>query len=127
MLTKKQSQLHDLKIAAQRLQEAVDKQKDDIVRDAVIQRFEFTFELTWKTLGTVLKENGIDFKGVKSVFRDAARIGLLENPEIWFSYLEARNLTTHTYDLEIAEKVYQKAKEFSKDVKILLQKLHRST
>lgn len=123
MLTKKQSQLQDLETASQRLQDALEKEKDDIVRDAVIQRFEFTFELSWKTLITILRENGIDFKGVKSVFRDAARIGLLDNPEVWFTYLEARNLTTHTYDLEIAEKVYVKAKEFNSDLKTLILKL----
>ncbi len=123
MLTKRQAQLRDLQIAAKRLQEALDMEKDDIVRDAVIQRFEFTFELTWKTIATILRENGIDFKGVKSVFRDAARIELLQELETWFSYLEARNLTTHTYDLEVAEKVYIRAKEFSKDLKTLLPKL----
>jgi nucleotidyltransferase substrate binding protein (TIGR01987 family) len=123
MLTKKESQLQDLQTAAKRLKEALEKEKDDIVRDAVIQRFEFTFELTWKTILTVLRENDIEFRGVKTVFRDAARIGLLDDVEEWFSYLEARNLTTHTYDLEIAEKVYQKAKGFSKAIEILLPKL----
>lgn len=123
MLTKKESQLQDLQTASKRLQEALKRDKDDIVRDAVIQRFEFTFELTWKAIMTILRENDIEFRGVKTVFRDAARIGLLENVEDWFSYLEARNLTTHTYDLETAEKVYQRAKEFSKSLTTLLPKL----
>lgn len=106
-----------------RLQEALEKEKDDIVRDAVIQRFEFTFELTWKTIATILRENGIEFTGIKTVFRDAARIGIIEDIDPWFGYLEARNLTTHTYDLEIAEKVYQEAKEFANSVQALLPKL----
>lgn len=125
MLSKIQSQLQDLETAQQRLQDALEKEKDDIVRDAVIQRFEFTFELTWKSLSTFLKEDGIEFKGIKSLLRDAARIGLLDEPEVWFTYLEARNLTTHTYDLEIAEKVYIKAKQFNSDLKILLPKLKK--
>lgn len=122
-MTKKESQLEDLQKAAKRLQEALEREKDDIVRDAVIQRFEFTFELTWKTLVTILRENAMEFKGVKTVLRDAARLGLIEDIEAWFSYLEARNLTTHTYDLEVAEKVYQKAKEFSTALQTLLPKL----
>lgn len=122
-MTKKESQLQDLQTAAKRLQEALEREKDDIVRDAVIQRFGFTFELTWKTLVTILRENGMTFTGVKTVFRDAARMGLLDDPEVWFSYLEARNLTTHTYDLEVAEKVYEKAKEFSAALQPLLSKL----
>ena len=123
METKRASQLQDLQTAAKRLQEALDKKKDDIVRDAVIQRFEFTFELTWKTLLTVVRENGMEFKGVKTVLRDAAQIGLIENIDEWFSFLEARNRTTHTYDLEVAEKVYQKAKEFNAALQILLPKI----
>src|SRR5664279_2074983 len=123
MLNKKDSQLQDLQTASKLLQEALEKEKDDIVRDAVIQRFEFTFELTWKTILTVLRENGMEFIGVKTVIRDAAHIGLLNDTDSWFSFLEARNLTSHTYDLEVAEKVYQKAKEFSKALEKLLPKI----
>src|SRR5438045_1079220 len=74
MLTKKELQLKELRIAAKRLDEALEKEKDDIVRDAVIQRFEFTFELTWKLLLTINRENGMEFKGVKTVFRDEEQI-----------------------------------------------------
>lgn len=123
MQAKKQSQLQDVKIALNRLQEALDIEKDEIVRDAVIQRFEFTFELTWKLLQTILKENNIEFKGIKALFRDAAQIGVIDDPKNWFTYLNARNLTTHTYDLQIAEEVYQKAKEFSKELQKLLPKI----
>ncbi len=123
MLSKGLSQLQDLQTAAKRLQEALDREKDDIVRDAVIQRFEFTFELTWKTLSTIVRENGMEFKGVKTVLRDAARLGLIEDVEEWFLYLKARNLTTHTYDLTVAENVYQQAKAFSQALQTLLPKL----
>ena len=125
-MTKLASQLEDLQKSAQRLQEALQEQKDDIVRDAVIKRFEFTFELTWKTLQTTLQEEGMDFVGVKTVFRNAAKIGLIHTPEVWFTYLEARNLTTHSYDLEVAEKVYTTAREFSASVEELLTNLKRS-
>ncbi len=122
-MTKKESQLQDLQTAAKRLQEALAIRKDDIVRDAVIQRFEFTFELLWKLLATILQENGMEFRGIKTVFRDAARIEIINDPEEWFSYLEARNLTTHTYDLEVAEKVYQTVKKFNNSLQMLLPKL----
>lgn len=122
-MTKQASQLQNLQTAAKRLQEALEYEKNDMVRDAVIQRFEFTFELTWKIMSSILRKNGMEFRGIKTVFRDAARVGLLDDVELWFSYLDARNLTTHTYDLEVAEKVYQQAKAFSQTLQTVLPKL----
>jgi len=122
-MTKLQSQTIDLKKATQRLDEALQAEKTDLNRDATIQRFEFTFELTWKTLNNVLKENHVAVLGSKSIFREAAKLGLISSPELWFEFLESRNLTSHTYDLEIAEKVYQSAKKFHSEVLDLIKKI----
>ncbi len=48
----------------------------------------------------------------KDLFRIAARNGLIDNPQAWFQYNEARNLTSHTYDEGNAETVFRKAVEF---------------
>lgn len=107
--------------ALKSLSEALKAPKTKMNRDATIQRFEYTFELSWKFLKRYLKlNNNIDVFNLKDIFRDAGKQGLIENVEKWFEYLEARNLTSHTYDENTAEKVYEKAKEFEKAAHFLL-------
>src|SRR3989338_805484 len=103
------------------------KEKENaITRDAAIQRFEYTFELSWKVLKRYFKiNNNLEIFNVKDIFREAGKQGLIEKVEKWFEYLEARNLTSHTYDENIAEKVYTKAKEFEKAALFLCQQLKK--
>jgi nucleotidyltransferase substrate binding protein (TIGR01987 family) len=102
------------------LAEALALKKDSITRDASIQRFEFCVELAWKTAKKVM---GTASTAPKSVIREMAQSGFLDDPEEWFGFLEARNLSSHTYKEELAEKVYAVAKVFLPKGQILLQKL----
>lgn len=115
--------IKDLKKANQALKEAVALKPTRLHKDATIQRFEFTFELCWKTLQTYIRDQGLDCKSPKNCFREAARIDLMENPEEWFEYLEKRNLIAHTYSEQLADQVYQKAVSFPKEVDKLLRLL----
>lgn len=92
--------------ALKALKEALEAPETALNRDATIQRFEFSFELTWKTLKKILRAEGVDENTPKQVFRAAAQAGLIDPIQAWFEYLEARNLTSHTYDEKIARKVY---------------------
>jgi len=95
--------------SAARLIEAVRVPKSDIVRDAVIQRFEFTFETVWRALKIFLEHQGHECPGSRTVIRKAFAEGLIESPnraDAWFQMLEDRNLTTHAYDEELADKIY---------------------
>ena len=66
-------QLDELKRAISRLKEALSLPKDDIVRDAVIRRFEFTVELSWRVLQKYLRASGIsETLSPKNIFREAA-------------------------------------------------------
>ncbi|MHC4203648.1 MAG: nucleotidyltransferase substrate binding protein [Planctomycetota bacterium] len=100
----------------------------DAIRAGVIQNFEFTYELCWKFMRRWLKENA-DVEEAeyprtrKELFRLAARFGLIKEPLSWFSYSDARNLTSHTYDEDKAETVYQTAVGFSGDARYLLDRL----
>jgi nucleotidyltransferase substrate binding protein (TIGR01987 family) len=115
--------LTPLKKALRALQEALLLPKNDITRDATIQRFEYTFELTWKFLKRHLsQEAGIKEYSIKNLFRDAAQANLIDNIEAWFGYLEARNLTSHTYNEKTANETYQAAKHFAVDADKLLNK-----
>ncbi len=103
--------------------------KTVIVRDATIQRFEYTYELAIKALKRVL-EAGIDGVHVDKLdFRDlcraAAEAGLIPNPQAWFMYRDSRNSTSHAYDEELAERVYTAAVSFAKDARQLVSELER--
>lgn len=69
----------------------------------IIQAFEFTYELTWKTLKAILEKNGIDAPFPRIVFEEAYKRGMIEGNEIWKDIMQARNLTTHTYDQKLAQ------------------------
>lgn len=118
------SQVNDLTKALKRLGEALSSQKTDLNRDASIQRFEFCFELVWKIFKNVNASLGKSCASPRDCLRIAAQTELIDNPEVWFKYLEARNLASHTYNEAEAEKVYQKAKEFLPDAKKALNLVH---
>lgn len=96
------------------------EQKSDIVRDATIQRFGYTFELSWKLLKRYIEsEHNILESSIKNLFREAGKLGLIDNVEDWFSYLDARNRTSHTYNETTAEEVFVVAKKFEKSARFL--------
>ncbi len=105
-----QSLRDDLKKAMDRLHEALVLSRTDINRDATIQRFEFCFELAWKLLQTGVRYKGLEAYGPRDSIRLGAEMGLVENPDAWLAVLEARNLTTHMYDMALANLVYDQAK-----------------
>ena len=105
-MTKNPAQYEDLKKKLfGRLKEAVILPSDvTINQDATIQRFEFTFELAWKLMKTILETEGLEAISPKNVIREGATIGLIDDPQKWFGFLENRNLSVHTYKEEIAKK-----------------------
>ena len=118
-----------LKVAENKVLAAeLDNDVKDAIRAGVIQNFEFTYELCWKFMRRWLKENA-DVEEAeyprtrKELFRLAARFGLIKEPLSWFSYSDARNLTSHTYDEDKAESVYETAVGFMEDARYLLDKL----
>lgn len=80
---------------------------NQLEREGVIQRFEYTFELAWNTLKDRLEYDGIAFQSVtpRSVIRQAFQSGLIGNGETWLDMLTDRNLSSHTYDAARIEAV----------------------
>jgi nucleotidyltransferase substrate binding protein (TIGR01987 family) len=98
------------KRALETLQEIMDEPYSVIIRDAAIQRFEYTFEATWKLIKEYLFEmEGIICNSPKSCFREAFKIGLVnENESMQTLYMtDDRNMTTHTYHEDVAEEIYK--------------------
>jgi nucleotidyltransferase substrate binding protein (TIGR01987 family) len=71
---------------------------DDLSKEGLVQRFEYTFELAWKTLKDYLESEGIISQSPREVLKQSFHVNVLNNGEIWIDMLEKRNLLAHTYD-----------------------------
>lgn len=120
-MRKESIQLGPLNQALASLEKAMAQPKDEFTRDSVIQRFEYTLELAWKTMKRCLEASGLpDPISPKGTVREAARAGWILDPELWIRFIEDRNLTSHTYQESIAEKVYSTALLLPAEVKKIL-------
>ena len=85
---------------------AEQRELSDLEAQGLIQGFEYTHELAWKTLKNFLEAQGtLNLYGSRDTTREAFRNGLIENGEVWMDMVDKRNLTSHTYDEEIAAQV----------------------
>ena len=73
----------------------------DLEKEGLIQRFEYTFELAWKTLKNYLESQNVEAKFPREVIKKGFQYEIIEDGEIWMDMLEKRNLMAHTYDEEI--------------------------
>ena len=75
----------------------------DLEEQGLIQAFEFTHELAWNVLKDYLEAQGLgDIIGSKNATRQAFKNGLLTDGGVWMDMIQARNLTSHTYQEKIA-------------------------
>lgn len=104
-----------------------DEDLQETVRAGVIQYFEVVYEQSWLMMQRWLKEKAgltqTDIASKRDLFRRAAENALITDPEIWMDYHQARNSTSHTYDENAAEDVFNVATEFLHDAKQLLKDL----
>lgn len=89
--------LAQLEEAIERYQKAPD---DSLYRDGLIQRFEFTVELAWKSIKEYLEDQGVvlSIASPRGILKEAFATGVLDDGELWNAILTARNLTSHVYD-----------------------------
>lgn len=104
-----EDRFNQYKNAVDRLEEVIETYNDNnsrIIVDAMIQRFEFCVELSWKLLKDYLSgENVGDFNSPRSVMKESYKMGLITEGELWLDMLEDRNLTSHTYDEIVANTI----------------------
>jgi len=103
---------------------------DEELRDAVIQRFEYSYELSWKMLKRHLEQvvpdpGAVDQWSFQALMREAAERGLIPTVEPWIEYRHQRNMTAHTYDASKARRVYESSRSFIVDAKALLAEVER--
>lgn len=111
IMDKFQIKLNNYKNALARLHEAIEESKTNeslTVRDGVIQRFEFTTELAWKTIREYLLIYEVsDINTPKSVMSAAFRTDIITDEQGWIAILRDRNSTSHIYDEADAYRIYQ--------------------
>jgi nucleotidyltransferase substrate binding protein (TIGR01987 family) len=98
--------------ALKQLVEGVDEfanPEENIIKEGIIQRFEFTHELAWKVLKDYLEYEGLrQITGSRTATREAFNKNILENGEVWMEMIESRNNFVHTYQESILEEEYEK-------------------
>lgn len=98
--------------ALNRLQEALNLEADDIIIDGVLHRFEFTFELAWKTIKDYLEYLGITEKigSPREIIQLAFKQGIIIDGDAWLQMMLSRNLLSHMYDESASRDIYEKIK-----------------
>lgn len=125
MTEKVRAQVEQLTQALDRIEEALALPPTPINKDATIQRFEFSFELAWKLLQSIARQEGQDVYGPRDSLRVALQLGLIEDIEQWLAFQDARNLSTHTYNESIANEVYEQVKLFLLAARKLVEKVSK--
>ena len=106
MSSKFQILIRQFEQAVGKLSDALEQKKNEYIRDSSIQRFEVTFELAWKAIKAFLEEQGITAYSPRECMKGALKTGLIEDNPDWLRMIELRNLTSHTYNEEVAEEIY---------------------
>lgn len=99
--------LGDSHQAALRFAEALKQPENDLVRDAAIQRFEFCFELAWKSIQAVARLEGQECTSPRNALSTAWRAGWIGDEALWLDMLNDRNKTSHTYREAMAREVFE--------------------
>ncbi len=91
---------------AQAVRLAAERPLTELEQLGLIQGFEYTHELAWNVLKDYLEAQGfVDIIGFKGATRVAFKNGLIQDGEVWMDMIKARNLTSHTYQSEVADDI----------------------
>jgi nucleotidyltransferase substrate binding protein (TIGR01987 family) len=126
-MSKLEATIEEFKEALEELEEVLAMEKNAVVRDSAIKRFELTFELSWKAAKAFLE----DFRNVRcaspqTCFRELFNQGIIDYDETWIDMAKWRNAAVHTYKEELAEDLYAKLPRTLPYFRLLLNKLSES-
>ncbi|GAB3563865.1 nucleotidyltransferase substrate binding protein [Spirosoma luteolum] len=89
------------------LQEDLFDDADELIKEGLIQRFEYTHELAWNVMKDFLMDRGTTpIYGSRDATREAFSTGLLDNGEVWMAMIASRNKTSHTYNQATADEIF---------------------
>lgn len=82
---------------------------DELIKEGLIQRFEYTHELAWNVMKDyALFQGNSTIGGSRDATREAYKLQIIENADVWMDMIQSRNKTSHTYNVEIAEEIFGK-------------------
>lgn len=88
-------------------------ESEDILRNSVIQSFEFTIELFWKVLKKFLDYEKIETNFPREVFKESFQRKMIYDEQIWLEMLDDKNNSSHAYKLEKAIIIYENIKRYA--------------
>ena len=108
-----EEQKENFKRALNRLNEALEVEATELEIDGILHRFEFTFELAWKTMKDCLENQGMVGKigSPREILKESFSAGLIDNGEVWMDMMLSRNELSHLYDEETSREIYDDIKE----------------
>ena len=103
----------DFEKALAKLKQAFLEEPTELVIDGTLQRYEFTFELAWKTIKDYLDYNGIvsNISSPRNVIQQAYQSKIIKNGDIWIQMMLDRNLLSHLYDEKKSREIYENIKK----------------
>jgi nucleotidyltransferase substrate binding protein (TIGR01987 family) len=121
--TRYKQRFENLDKAFLNLKEAVENydKLSNLELEGLVQRFEYSFELSWKILKDYLETQGENIKSPRDSIKIAFSYEIIDNGDVWMDMLEKRNLFSHTYD----ENLFNKSIDYIvNDYFIEIEKLH---
>ncbi len=108
-----EEQKENFRRALNRLNEALEVEATELEIDRILHRFEFTFELAWKTMKDCLENQGMVGKigSPREILKESFSAGLIDNGEVWMDMMLSRNELSHLYDEETSREIYDDIRE----------------
>jgi len=123
-MNKLEATIEEFREALEELDEVLGMEKNAVVRDSAIKRFELTFELSWKATKAFLEEyHNARCTSPKTCFREAFNQKLVDYDDLWMQMADWRNEAVHTYKEELAEELYAKLPRTLDLFRLLLERL----
>src|SRR3989338_3673394 len=97
--------------AFRKLKEGLSRAKSNLAVDGAIKRFEFTFELLWKSLKLYLEAEGIRANSPRECFKAAFKMGIVRDEKVTLDLLRDRNKTAHLYHEAESRRVFIRIRE----------------
>ncbi len=92
----------------------------------LFSRFEFTFELAWKTVMRLARREGVECVSPRQAWRAALQLGWIDDDVLWLDMLDDRNRTSHTYNEQTAEAIFNRLASYHNALQALAQRLQQA-
>ena len=125
MMDRSEQLKNDLDNILSKWKVALEKPETELTRDAAILRFELAFEVGWKLLQVLERDEGYEVKSPRQAFQQAFALGWITDEVIWADILRARNTAIHVYREAFAQSLYDELQKFYEAFKDLQKALEQ--